>query len=286
MDMGIWKIAAVQMDVRLGEPAHNLEKMIRFAEKAVSGGAQLVAFPECALTGYCFENKEEAQRFAEPIPGPSTARLSECCRNWNCYVAFGMLEQSDEGLFNACALVGPQGVVGAYRKVHLPYLGVDRFATPGNRPFAVLQADSARLGLHICYDGSFPESARVMALLGADILLLPTNWPPGAENTAAYVVNTRALENHVYYVAVNRVGQERGFRFIGQSRICDPTGTTLAEADAESETILYAEADLEFARTKRIVRVPGKHIIDRFADRRPAFYTTIVEPIDRPPPRS
>jgi 5-aminopentanamidase len=85
------------------------------------------------------------------------------------------------------------------------------------------------------------------------------------------------MENNVYYMAVNRVGNERGFRFIGQSKICDPRGHVLAEAPHENETILYAEVDPVFARQKRVVRVPGKHEIDRFADRRPELYGRILE---------
>ncbi len=101
------------------------------------------------------------------------------------------------------------------------------FTTPGNRPFAVQDAGDLRVGMNICYDASFPEAARSLALLGADLIVLPTNWPPGSECTAACCINARALENGVFYLAVNRVGTERGFRFIGQSRICDPTGDTL-----------------------------------------------------------
>jgi predicted amidohydrolase len=111
-----------------------------------------------------------------------------------------------------------------------------------------------------------------MALDGADLLVLPTNWPPGAECTADFVINTRALENKVYYLAVNRVGSERGFTFIGKSKICDTNGNTLAVAEHTRETTLYAEIDVAESRKKRIVRVPDKHIIDRFADRRPEMY--------------
>ena len=75
-------------------------------------------------------------------------------------------------------LIGPEGVVASYRKVHLPFLGIDMFVTPGDRPFAVHGAGEVRVGMHICYDGSFPEAGRVMSLLGADLLALPTNWPP------------------------------------------------------------------------------------------------------------
>ena len=116
-----------------------------------------------------------------------------------------------------------------------------------------------------------------MALNGAELIVLPTNWPPGAECTADFVINTRAMENHVYYMAVNRVGTERGFRFIGKSKICNPSGEVLALANHEQEAILYAEIDPALARRKRVIRVPGKHEIDRFADRRPEMYGRITE---------
>jgi predicted amidohydrolase len=126
--------------------------------------------------------------------------------------------------------------------------------------------------MNICYDAAFPEAARALALLGADLIALPTNWPPGAECMAATAVNTRAMD------AVNRVGSERGFEFIGRSRICDPSGRTLAESSGVGEEILYAEIDPALARRKHIIRVPGKHEIDRLADRRPEMYGLLVEP--------
>jgi predicted amidohydrolase len=113
---------------------------------------------------------------------------------------------------------------------------------------------------------------------------LPTNWPPGAECIAGHVLNARALENGVYLAAANRVGAERGFVFIGQSRICDPAGRTLAQSDGREETILYADLDPALARQKHIVRVRGRHEIDRMADRRPEMYSQITQPhqLERP----
>jgi predicted amidohydrolase len=189
-----------------------------------------------------------------------------------------MVEQEQDRLFNAAVLVGPQGVLGHYRKIHLPYLGLDQFTTPGDRLFRVDHVANVRIGMSICYDGSFPESTRSLALLGADLIVLPTNWPPGAETTAQYVTNARAVENNVYFMAVNRVGVERGFRFIGHSKIADPHGNTLAEAPGTDEEILYAEVDPHLARRKHLVRVPGKHEIDRMADRRPEMYGLLTEP--------
>jgi predicted amidohydrolase len=260
------------MDVQLGQPEVNLAAMIAKFEMAVAGGARLTIFPECSLSGYCFDSREEAMPFAESIPGPSCERLAEACSRLDAFAIMGMLESAGDKLFNACVLVGPNGIVAGYRKIHLPYLGIDRFTDPGDRPFAVHSADELRLGMNICYDSAFPESARVMALDGADLIALPTNFPPGAECMAAHVANTRAMENNVYYACVNRVGTERGFPFIGQSKICDPSGRPTAEAPHTDEEILYADIDIQRARSKRIVRVPDKHIIDRFKDRRPEMY--------------
>lgn len=279
------KVAGVQMDVALARPEHNLRRMSDFLEETCRQGALFTVFPECALAGYCFESFEEALPLAETVPGPSTQRMAEVCRRLGVYAAFGLLEidrsQNPLRLFNACALVGPDGLVGNYRKVHLPYLGVDRFTTPGNRHFAVQRVGPLRVGMNICYDGGFPESARVMALAGADLIVLPTNWPPGAECTADFVINTRALENHVYYLAVDRVGTERGFTFIGKSRFCEPNGHAIADAPHAHEAVLYGEVDVDRSRNKHLVRVPKLHEIDRFADRRPEMYELITAPVDR-----
>ena len=271
----LYRIAAVQMDVQLSQPETNLGSMIAKFETAVAAGAQLTIFPECSLPGYCFDSREEAMPYAETIPGPSCGRLADTCSRLGAFAIMGMLESAADKLFNACVLVGPSGIVASYRKIHLPFLGIDRFTDPGDRPFAVHSAGELRVGMNICYDSAFPESAREMALDGADLIALPTNFPPGAECMAAHVVNTRAMENNVYYACVNRVGTERGFTFIGQSKICDPSGRPLAEAPHTNEEILYADIDVQRARSKRIVRVPEKHIIDRFKDRRPEMYGRI-----------
>lgn len=274
------KIAAVQMDVRLGEPEANLRQMLEHLHATASAGTGLTVFPECALTGYCFDSLDEARPHAQPIPGPATQRLSGSCAELGTYAVFGMLEAAAGRVFNTAVLVGPQGVIGTYRKVHLPYLGVDRFTAYGDRPFAVCEAGGLRVGMLICYDAAFPEAPRSLALRGADLIVLPTNWPPGGESVAEHAINTRAMENNVYFVAANRVGSERGFRFIGRSRICDPAGTTLAVSEDDRAKVLEAEIDPEKARNKRLVRVPEKHVIDRMADRRPEMYGLLTEPHD------
>jgi predicted amidohydrolase len=271
--MVTFKIACAQFDCHIGDKHYNLERMLLMLRKAAESGARLVVFPECALTGYAFDSKEEALPFAEPIPGPASEAFTGECRARDIYAIYGLLERDQQraGFFNACALIGPGGVVAGYRKLHLPFLGVDRFAFPGDRPFAVHDIGGLRLGMSICYDGGFPESARVLTLLGADLVVLPTNWPTGASSTANFVIQTRALENHIYYAAANRVGDERGFHFIGRSRIADCSGELLATV-GEGEEIIYAEIDPLHSRSKRIVKIPGKYEIDRIADRRPEMY--------------
>lgn len=276
-EKNVFEVAGVQMDIQLGETDDNLAKMLEHVRAAADDGVHLIVFPECALTGYCFESLEEARPHGQSIPGPATDAFVAVCQEKNIYAMFGMLEDSEEGFFNASVLVGPEGVVGNYRKVHLPFLGIDRFTTPGNQPFGVYDIGGLRVGMIICYDGSFPESTRVMALAGADLVALPTNWPPGAERMAAYASNTRAMENNIYFMAVDRVGEERGFRFIGCSRLCDPVGATVDDAPHTEPQILRGAIDVRRARNKRIVRVPGKHVIDRVNDRRPDMYGSLVQ---------
>ncbi|HYT88645.1 MAG TPA: carbon-nitrogen hydrolase family protein [Gemmataceae bacterium] len=274
-----WKVAAVQMDCHFGNRAHNLEGVRTGLREAAAHGARLVVFPECALTGYAFDSKDEAWPHAEAIPGPSTDALAADCRQLGVWAVVGSLERVErtKDLFNVAILVGPDGLVAVYRKLHLPLLGVDRFTTPGDRPFAVHDLGGLRVGMTICYDGSFPESARALMLLGADLVVLPTNWPTGAVSTVKYLIQARALENHIYYAAVNRAGEERGFRFIGQSRLVDVNGELLAASTSDRPEILYADIDPQRAREKHIVKIPGKYELHRTADRRPEMYGVLCE---------
>jgi predicted amidohydrolase len=280
--MASWKIAGVQMDCQLGELDRNLEAVQEQLRQAARLQARLVIFPECVLTGYAFESKEEASPCAQPIPGPATEALTAECRDLGVWAVVGLLEQGpDNHLFNSCVLVGPEGLAASYRKIHLPLLGLDRFTTPGDRPFAVQEIPgpegNLRIGMNICYDGSFPEASRVLTLLGADLIVLPTNWPSKAVSAATILAPARALENHVFYAGINRIGEERGFRFIGLSRFINCSGAILKTASAGPE-ILTTEIDPEVARNKLLVHIPGKYEIDRVGNRRPEMYGLLTEP--------
>jgi 5-aminopentanamidase len=271
------KIAVVQMDVQLLDKGRNMQAILDWLETAALNGAELIIFPECALTGYCFDSLEEALPQAETIPGPSTERIGHAAKERGCAAVVGMLEREAHNVYNAAAVMGPDGILGSYRKVHLPYLGIDRFATPGDRPFPLFSIPHGQLGVNICYDCSFPEAGRVPKLKGAQVLAIPTNWPVNSD-LWEHIPKARAIENHMIVAAADRVGEERGFRFAGHSQIIDFTGKVLAEAGESEETILCAEVDLAAADRNRLVRIPGKHEIDRIADRRPEMYEAVLDP--------
>lgn len=272
------RIACVQMDIAIGDVEANRRNIVDRLRSAADKGAKLVIFPECALTGYCFESLEEAAPFAEPLDGLSAQTIVEACRETGVYAVVGFIEKDQSSLYNAAMLVGPggAGVIGNYRKVHLPFLGVDRFLTKGDKPFQIFELPFGRIGINICYDASFPEAARALKLLGAELIILPTNWPTGAWRTAEFIVNARACENHVNFAAANRCGVERGWEFIGRSKVVDFSGDTLAEASRSGEEILITDVDLVEADNNKIVNVAGAYEIDRLADRRPEFYEVVA----------
>lgn len=270
------KIAAVQMNPKIMQNRENLDKVIFDARAAAGNGAGLIVFPECTLTGYIFSSREEAMPFMETIPGIATEEMEALCKQLGVHIVVGLLEKDGMKCFNAAVLIGPGGLIGKYRKNHLPFLGIDRFLDAGNKAFEVFDTPVGRLGIHICYDATFPECARVMTLLGADILILPTNWPQGRERVVKYVINTRAYENKVHFVAVDRVGEERGTMFIGHSKIVDAWGDTLVDAGDVEEQIIYAEVSLDEARQKHVTFKPGEFELDFIRDRHPELYGPIV----------
>jgi predicted amidohydrolase len=203
------------------------------------------------------------------------AELVQLCASAKIHLVVGLVEKAGEQCFNTALLLSAQGIALHYRKLHLPFLGCDRFVTPGNLPLNVATTPLGRIGLSICYDGSFPESARVLKLGGAQLIVLPTNWPEASTISRTHQSIVRAFENHLNYAACNRVGSEGGFRFPGGSQIVDFNGAVLAQGD-ENEAMLIAELDLPGADRNRIVNVPGKYELDRIAHRRPEHYGAIV----------
>jgi predicted amidohydrolase len=266
------RAAAVQLAPALGDVAAN---RARIACAIASTRADLVVFPECALSGYGFDSKDAAWPSAETVPGPSTEAWAAACKAAGRRTIVGLLERDGDRLFNAAVLVGPAGVEGVYRKTHLPWLGVDRFTTPGDLGFPVFETPVGRIGILVCYDLSFPEAARCLKLGGAQLVCVPTNWPMAAQVSCVHAPPVRAQENHLHLLTCDRVGEEAGFRFRGGSSITDFDGRVLAVAGDAEETIL-ADLDLAGADHNRVVNVPGLYELDRIAHRRPEIYGRIT----------
>lgn len=273
------RVAAVQCDPKLGAVEANRRLVVDRLEAAADAGADLVVFPECTVTGYVFDSREAATALAEPPDGPTLRAVEAVCARRGVAAVVGMLLVEQDRLYNACAMVAPRGVASIYRKTHLPFMGVDRFVNAGDLLPEVVDLVGVKVAPLICYDGAFPEPARALALAGADLLVLPTNWPEGAEPLAEHLMACRAMENVVYTVAASRVGTEAGARFIGGSGIYDPFGRTLSRADDSSEMTIQAQIEPALARAKRIVRKPGERELDRIADRRPELYGSLTDPV-------
>ncbi len=237
----------------------------------------LVVFPECALSGYVYHSAEEARPSAVAADSGTIGLFATYCRLANIYAIIGFLEHEEatDTIYNSAAVIGPEGLVACYRKCHLPVLGIDRYVGRGNE-LPIIELPFARIGILICYDMRFPEAARSLALRGADVLVVPTNWPEGADSAPEFLTRARAWENRMYVVACNRVGVERGTRFIGRSQIVAPDGAFLAQADGETETILYADIDPQKARQKKVIFEPGVFELDPVGGRRPELYGALT----------
>lgn len=272
--------AVAQTEPRLGERDRNLERCLARLEEAAAAGCELLVLPECATSGYMFESPEEAAGHAEEIPGPSIEALEESCARLDVYCVAGILERDGDVLRNTAVLVGPEGLVGRYRKSHLPCLGVDRFVEPGDEPPPVLETPRGRIGIEICYELRFPEVTRTLALRGAEIVAHPTNWPEPVRPFADFLTRARAAENRVFLLTANRVGAERGMEFFGRSQVVDPQGALLAEAGDSEETVVVAEIDPAAAREKDRAIVPGEYEVRLFDDRRPELYGELVAEVE------
>ncbi len=234
--------------------------------------AQLVVLPELFNTGYLIASREEAWSLGEEIPrGRTTIALSEMAREKNLHIVAGLIEKSDDKLYNAAVLISPGGYVAKYRKLHL-FNEEKLWFAPGDLGFAVHDLGIGRIGIMICFDWFFPESMRVLALQGADVVCHPANLVlPFCQDAMI----TRCLENRVYAITANRTGTEtragKSFRYTGRSQITAPGAQVLCQADAGTEEIGTAELDLAVVRDKKI-----NAYNDLFSDRRTGHYVEIL----------
>lgn len=273
------RVAVVQLDPQVGVERlkANAEHAVEAAGRAVAQGADVVVLPELATTGYSFQNRAEAYAHAEPVPDGDTVRMWEAfAAEHDVHVVAGLVEQDGVRLFDTAVLVGPSGYVGRYRKTHLWYREKLWF-TPGDEGFPVFETPIGRIGLLICWDIWFPEVPRLLAQQGADLICSVDNWvwtpPPlfdaSGRPMATYLTMTAAHVNNVFIAAADRVGVERGAKFLGCSVIAGTNGWPIGEvASAEDEQILLADLDLAAARSAPV----WNELNDLLRDRRTDLY--------------
>ncbi|AIE86904.1 carbon-nitrogen hydrolase family protein [Fimbriimonas ginsengisoli] len=274
------RIACVQCNVVFGDPIANATAGAARLKGLKGEGVDLAVFPEAFLTGYCVECQADADALAiaaGEAPHAALTVFRDACDANDILAVVGFAEQAEGHLHNSAVLFEPGKEPRIYRKSHLPDLGLDKYVRAGSE-LPVFDTRLGRIGILICFDLRAPEATRVLAMQGAEILLLPTNWPEGAETSADHISIARAAENRIFVATCNRVGEENGFRFIGRSKIIHPTGRVLASA-GDAEATLIVDVDLAEARQKRTVNIPGKYEVDVFESRRPELYGELIKDV-------
>jgi predicted amidohydrolase len=264
------RVAVYQNNPEFGQ----VEKNVRQAVTELVGiKADLAVMPELFSTGYQFVSRSEVYELAEEVPsGPTCRALADLASSKDMHLVFGIAERDGKRLFNSAAVIGPEGFIGRYRKSHLFY-EEKYFFEPGDTGFRVFDTGTARLGVMICFDWWFPEAARTLALMGADIICHPANLVLCGCHRAMV---TRSLENGVFSITANRTGSEaRGGKdplvFTGESQILDSSGNLLISMKKHDTGIAVVDIDLSRARDKSITALN-----DRFKDRRPDLYRTMI----------
>ncbi|MBR1126076.1 nitrilase family protein [Bradyrhizobium lablabi] len=267
------KIACIQLEPQIGQKEANVTRSLERITEAAGRGARLIVLPELCNSGYVFESRQEAFALAEAVPdGPTCEAWLEAARRHDAVIVAGICERAGDALYNSAAIVGPDGFIGTYRKVHL-WGAENLFFEPGDLGVPVWKTRFGRMAVAICYDGWFPETYRLAALQGADILCVPTNWVPmpGQPDNMLVMANVLAMggahSNSMYVAAADRVGVERGQPFLGSSLIVSHTGFPLAgPASKTAEEIIYAELNLSDARSRRVLNSFNQPLRDRRTD--------------------
>jgi 5-aminopentanamidase len=263
------RIALYQGPAEPGSVARNLDALETRAAEAAVRGARLLICPEMFLSGYNI-GAAQALRLAEPADGPTLTRVAALAREKGIALLVGYPERgADDAIYNAARLIGRDGrSVANYRKCHL-FGDLDReMFRAGQGPPAVVELDGIRVGLLICYDVEFPESVRLLALGGADLVAVPTALMDPFEVVARTIVPARALENQVFLAYANRCGREGDVRYCGQSCVVGPDGADLVRA-VRDEALVFADLDLERLRAAR-------NLNPYLRDRRPELYAPLV----------
>jgi predicted amidohydrolase len=270
------RIACRQLAPELGAVDANVRMTTAAIRESVAAGAQLVVLPELIVSGYMFASADEARTAAITPEHPVFAAWSDAVRGVGGVVVGGFAELGDDGLvYNSAAVVDGSGVLAVYRKTHLWDKEKLSF-TPGSVPPPVVETPVGRLGILICFDLEFPEMPRSLALRGAELLVVPTNWPretvPEGERVPEVTVGmAAAYSNRVGIACCDRTGIERGQDWNGASCIINEQGWVIANVDANGAAT--ADLDLQLSRDKSL-----SAMVDFFGDRRPELYGAVTAP--------
>ncbi len=261
-----YKIGTCQFQPQLFDINYNRQKMYDLVRNVQ---ADLIVFPELATSGYVFSNKEELQKVAEEVTKSETIELfKQLSKQNDCSYIFGFPEKNGEFIFNSSVLINPDGKVHVYRKIHL-FFEEKLWFSPGNLGFEVVEAKGGvKVGMMICFDWIFPESARTLALNGCDIIAHPANLVlPWCQQAML----TRSLENRVISITANRIGKEingdRSLFFTGESQVVSFDGQILFRLKKHEEKVMITTIESDFFNKKKINNF--NHI---FEDRQTQFY--------------
>ncbi len=255
------KIGFAQMYPKLLDLSSNLEKISKLMVKEKY---DVLVFPELATSGYVFDSVEEVWNVSLTVDELVDFVIS---RPRSGLVVIGFAERYGDKLFNSSVAITPEGDYYLYRKIHL-FDKEKLWFSPGNLGFTVFDWRGYKFGMMICFDWIFPEAMRTLAVKGADLILHSANLVlPYCQNAMV----TRCLENHVFAITANRIGEERGVKFTGMSQITGVKGEILLRASADKEEIGFVEVDLHQARDKRIASLNNIML-----DRRPEWYLDLT----------
>lgn len=263
------RIGYYQFRPLFGQIKKNLGKVIS-ALKDIE--ADLIVLPELPFTGYYFADREETRMLAEDPDDSSTVHsLKALCKERNLYLVTGFAERKRDKIFNSALLIGPEGLVHTYRKLHL-FNEEKNWFDAGDTPLTLQAVRGARIGTMICFDWIFPEVARALAVQGAHIICHPSNL---ILNYCQQTMLSRCLENSVFAITANRFGADKRphgeLKFTGKSQIVAPKGVLLHRAAAQREALYTTEIDPQRAEDKNITAL--NQMMD---DRRPEFYGDLV----------
>ncbi|MFX1563446.1 MAG: nitrilase-related carbon-nitrogen hydrolase [Promethearchaeota archaeon] len=263
-------VAAAQIQPRLARPEENRAILGRYCKRAAKHDVQVLVFPELCATGYVISSKTELMRLAEPVPdGPTTQLWLEAAAAHQMIIVGGLAELGGDGkVYNSAAVVGPNGFLGCYRKLHL-FDREKRLFEPGNQAPKVYRTPNVTLGVLVCFDWAFPEASRILMLEGCELLCHPANLVlPFAQR----VMIVRSIENRFFTITANRLGKEKDLTFHGHSQITNCRGEIMAKGSSNRPQLLIAKIDPSEARDKYLT--PSNHIIQ---DRRVTFYKRLLE---------